>query len=264
MLKRSAALAAIFLVAGCIAPTDEVEGSEDEVSSHPQATVCFSGRSLGSDPYASGGNSQLGDLCKSLPNLVRDTGGRDADYPFFRWNSDVDHALDVVVAFLDTNHDVVVTNLDTPYDLDVIGFSWGGFNARELVAKIGTDRRFSPSRHAVARFIALDPFRTTKLVIPETSLDVPANVQSFWEFRHTIAPADDCSRIAWGLVGPFTGRDPRCTGTTACRDFDYSQRASTLGVDHCDVPGRSTAAVRRIVSGRTPADLPPERTVARY
>jgi hypothetical protein len=215
------------------------------------------------DPYASGGNSEMGALCKSLPGLIVDVSGRDAAYPFFRWNSSVDHALDVVVAALDTNHDGVVTNLDKDVDLNVIGFSWGGFNARDLSRSMASDRRFSPSRRDVARLITLDPYRTD-VGFERDSIMVPANVSIFYEFRHTIAPEKDCSRIVEGLIGPFTGRDPRCTGDSVCHDFDYSLTPTGANVDHCAVPSRATRSVRQIVGGLRPTNLPPERIVERY
>jgi hypothetical protein len=202
------ALTVGMLANGCASESDDegdglVASEASELNVRAQVSVCFSGRSLGDDPYASGGNSEMGALCKSLPGLIVDVSGRDAAYPFFRWNSSVDHALDVVVAALDTNHDGVVTNLDKDVDLNVIGFSWGGFNARDLSRSMASDRRFSPSRRDVARLITLDPYRTD-VGFERDSIMVPANVSIFYEFRHTIAPEKDCSRIVEGLIGPFT------------------------------------------------------------
>jgi len=253
----------LFAGAGCAMQSDETASTDEDANARVQMTMCFSGRSLGDDPYASGGNSEFGALCKAMPGLVHDAAGHDAAYPFFRWNSNVDHALDVLVVALDTNHDGVVTNMDTPVDLNVVGYSWGGFNARDLIAKIATDHRFSPSRHGVARFIALDPYRTDDLVFAKVEMDVPANVGTLWEFRHTVAPKDDCSRIAWGLVGPFTGRTPECTGSTVCHDFDFSLQAATVNVDHCGVPAHATRPVLEIVRNQPLTGTPPERRVNR-
>ena len=260
----SALSALSALATGCAMQSEQTADAEEDATVRPQVSICWSGRSLGDNPYDSGGNSQLGTLCKAMPGLVHDAGGRDGAYPFFRWDSKVDHALDVLVATLDTNHDGVVTNMDTAIDLNVVGYSWGGFNARELVAKIATDHRFSPSRHGVARFFALDPYRTDDLGIGRTELEVPANVGTFYEFRHTAAPADDCSFIAWGLIGPFTGRDPECTGATVCHDYDYSLVPSTAGVDHCGIPSHATRPVLQVVRHLAVTNLPPERRVARY
>lgn len=257
-------LAMLSLGAGCAVQGDETASTEEDATTRPQMSICFSGRSLGDDPYASGGNAEFGALCKALPGLVHDAAGHDAAYPFFRWNSNVDHALDVLVAALDTNHDGFVTNMDTAVDLNVVGYSWGGFNARDLVAKIATDRRFSPSRHGVARFIALDPYRTDDLIFRKAEMDVPANVGTLYEFRHTVAPKEDCSRIAWGLIGPFTGRNPECTGSTVCHDYDYSLMPATVNVDHCGIPSHATRPVLQLVRGQAMTNLPPERHVSRY
>jgi hypothetical protein len=250
---------------GCAAQNND-DGSDEtaqDATARTQVTVCFSGRSLGDDPYASGGNFELGALCRAAPHLIHESRGTDAAYPFFRWNTSVDEAVNVVVQALDTNHDGVVTNIDADVDLDVIGYSWGGFNARDLIAKIESDRRFSPLRKHVARFIALDPYRTDELVIAKSGIQVPANVGQYYEFRHTVAPKDDCSTIADGLIGPFTGRTPLCTGSTECHDYDYSRDPKTAWVDHCAVPKAATQDVLAIFAGRALPNPPPERPVSR-
>jgi hypothetical protein len=133
-----------------------------------------------------------------------------------------------------------------------------------LVVKIESDARFDDSRRRVARFFALDPYRTVALLFPKLTIDVPANVGAFYEFRHTVAPDDECSRIAWGLVGPFYGRRPRCTGDTECHDYDYSDDPQTSWVDHCAIPGIATNVVLAIANEQSPTGLPPERDVTRY
>jgi hypothetical protein len=176
----------------------------------------------------------------------------------------VDHALDLLVATLDTDHDGGVTSADDEIAVNVVGFSWGGFNARDLIEKVETDRRFSPTRRRIERFFALDPYRTDALVFAKNNIKIPANVVALWEFRHTVAPEQDCSRMAAGLIGPFTGRAPFCTGDTVCHDFDYSLAPATMSVDHCDIPAQAAANVLRILSGEELVDAPPERAVARH
>jgi hypothetical protein len=271
-----AVLAAVsFLGAGalgCAATT----GSDDADSTTPaadsaaingvrQRSICFSGRTLGANPYDTGGTPEIAEICKRLPGLVRDDWNqRDSAYPFFQWDSSLSHVMDVLVAELDTNHDGRVTSADERVDLNVVGYSWGGFNARDLIVRIAWDSRFAIDRRTVARFVAVDPYRTDLVVVPKGWLTVPSTVQEFYEVRHSVAPPDDCSRVIPGLLGPFTGRDPRCTGSTKCRDFDYSAAAATRGVDHCEVPAVARAAVLAIVAGRAPTGLPPERPVPRY
>ncbi len=259
-----AVLACVF-VAGCAAATEENTGtSSASATTRASASVCFAGRSFGGDPYASGGNSELGDLCRALPNLIRDVDGWDADYPFFRWNADLGHAVDVIVAALDTDGDGAVTESDADMELNVVGFSWGGFDARDVIALIQDDERFSDERKTIARFFALDPYQTVALAFPRHVMQVPANVVTLYEFRHTIAPSDDCSRVIKWLVGPFTGREPQCTGDTVCNDYDYSADDATASVDHCGVPGAAAHAVLELIAGREPQDLPPASSSTRY
>ena len=254
-----------LLVVGCRAAPEENTGtSAASATVRESATVCFAGRSLGSDPYASGGNSDLADLCRSLPHLIRDVDGWDADYPFFCWNADLDHAVDVIVAALDTDGDGSVTGSDADLELNVIGYSWGGFDARDVIARIQWDDRFADDRRSVARFFALDPYQTVLLAFPRRVMQVPANVTTLYEFRHTVAPSDDCSRVVPWLVGPFTGREPECTGDTVCNDYDYSAADATASVDHCGVPAAATHAIQEIVAGREPDDLPPASSYERY
>lgn len=260
-----AALVAVALLAGCAASTEEEAGGDvAALSAAETKTVCFGGRTAPfGDPYSIGGISELDALCKQMPNVVRDgPGGTDADYHFFQWNSDMAHVLDRIVDALDTNNDGVVTNLDARVDLTLVGYSWGGFNARDVAERIGTDWRFSPSRRSVARLFTLDAFRTDYLY-PRSEIRVPANVGTFYSFRHSVGPDDDCSSFLYGLIGPFTGRDPSCTGTTVCHDYDYSKAASTAGIDHCEVPEAATPAILDITYGRTPT-LPRDQPVRRY
>ena len=203
-------------------------------------------------------------LCEGLPALVRDRSGPDAAYPFFRWNSDIDHALDVLVKNLDTDGDGTVTTDDDEFDINVVGFSWGGFNALDLIEKVGKDPRFSASRRRIARFFALDPYRTDALLFARKTLEIPPYVEELWEFRHTVAPERDCSRVVDGLICPFTGRDPRCTGSTVCHDFDFSLDPATSHVDHCAIPAYSIRHILRIVAGKELTHAPRERPVARH
>jgi hypothetical protein len=172
--------------------------------------------------------------------------------------------MDVVVAALDTNHDGIVSGADQNVSLNVVGYSWGGFNALDFINAVNGDRRFAPERKTISRYFALDAFRTDFLVIPRQWLDVPANVKRFWSFRHSVAPANDCSIILDGLLGPFTGRTPYCTGSTECHDYDFSKADATKGVDHCEVPEVANPFVVGLTLNQPVSGLPPELRVARY
>ena len=255
---------AIFLLGGCASDADEGSLS-DEINGGPTPrTVCFAGRTFG-DVMTSGGIAEIGRLCKAMPNVIRDVpGGRDAPYDFFQWDSNLAHEMDAIVTALDTNHDGQVTSADAAVTLTVVGYSWGGYNAVDFINAVASDRRFGADRKQVAKFFALDAFRTDYLIVPRARMDVPANVQKFYSFRHTVAPADDCSIILGGLLGPFTGRVPYCTGSTECHDYDFSRADATKNVDHCAVPDAAHDDVVEINSGAPPTALPPESKVAHY
>lgn len=256
---------AIAILSGC-ADTDDDDTSTDELNAPIPRTVCFAGRTAPySDPMSGGGIPEIDRLCKVMPNLVRDVPtGRDAKYNFFQWNSVLAHELDVLVGVLDTNKDGKVTGADAPVSLTVVGYSWGGFNAVDFINGIANDKRFSADRKSVAKFFALDAYRTDWLVLPRGEMPVPANVQQFYAFRHSVAPADDCSRIVDGWVGPFTGRVPACTGKTECHDFDFSVSPKGKDVDHCSIPDDAKPFVLALNANQIPSGLPPEQWVTRY
>jgi hypothetical protein len=188
----------------------------------------------------------------------------DTEYAFFQWDSSLSHEVDLIVQALDTNHDGRVTDADAPAELNLVGYSWGGFNAHDVAERIAADPRFSSTRRGVTRLFTLDAYRTDYLLLARTEMRVSANVKAFYSFRHTKAPADECSRLIAGLVGPFTGRDPLCTGDTICRDHDFSAAPASEQVDHCDVPRYAQAFVIDLANGRLPGGLPPEKVVKRY
>jgi hypothetical protein len=268
-------LVVVAAIAACGTPVRSFETAPHAVSTEPdgsappstsppaQWAVCFSGAAAG-DPYRSGGNTELGTLCEQLPGLVHPR-----EYPFFTWRDDTSKPLRSLLKVLDTDHDGRVTRADAPVELTLVGFSWGAFNARDLALAILEEPLFADDRKAVARLFLLDPFRTRALVVPESEIRIPGNVDRAWVWRHSIAPASDCSRGA--PLGPYTGRPPVCTGRTQCHDFDFSmalearfsgRRGSDIG--HCTVPGVSSAALLELAAGHEPTSpMPPERPVLR-
>lgn len=263
-LTRLGIVTLVLLSVGCAAGGEEEDLAEADsaLAAIPTRTVCFGGATWG-EPTDIGGISPFMALCRDMPGLIRDQpGGSDAKYTFFQWTTSLQHVVDVIVEALDTNNDGNVTNTDAPANLALIGYSWGGFNARDVAELIAQDRRFSPLRKPVHRLVALDAYKWSWGEY--TQINVPANVQNFTSFRHTIAPADDCSRIVPWLVGPFTGRNPYCTGSTKCRDFDYSRREATKGIDHCEVVQAATDNVKQLMAGQPMTNLPTELQIRRY
>jgi pimeloyl-ACP methyl ester carboxylesterase len=222
--------------------------------------ICFSGASLHEDPYTAGGNRELGEICEGLVNVIR--GKR---YPFFTWQED--GAIEAVIRVMDTNHDGKVTLEDEASEITIIGFSWGGFNAVALAKEIqGSALIESRRRKSVERLIVLDPYKPQ---VFSSELSVPSNVRHFWELRHTVAPASDCSRNA--PLGPYRGVDPVCSTRTQCSDHDYSlapndRFAGIPGRDvgHCTVPMITSAIIRDLTDhNETNEPLPPKRDVKR-
>ncbi len=156
---------------------------------------------------------------------------------------------------LDTTHDGKLDDQDEVVELDVIGYSWGGVNAVDLAARMAKDERVAtPWR--VKRLILLDAFQ------PGASLSIPANVDKTFSFRHSVAPANDCSNNA--LLGPYLGIAPSCAASQACFDFDFSLgqeqhfgRQLATSVGHCDVPRAAMDAVKQLLRDEVPTKVPP-------
>lgn len=263
------------VLVGCAAPWEDAEdgASAQTARARPkQITVCFAGASVPWDPYATDGNPQLAEICKSLPNLVRPSATRDAQYPFHPWDSNEARVRADVRRALDSDRSGKVDASDEPFELNVIGYSWGGFNGLDLVEAISRDAAYAPPQRVVARFIALDAYA---IGFDTTNLRVPQNVREFYSFRHLKEPPTGCSQtvnLAIGewipplagieLIGPFVGKAPLCTGSTACHDFDLG--ADDSGLDHCGLPAKAEPYLKRILLGEALGVVPGRLPVARH
>jgi hypothetical protein len=158
---------------------------------------------------------------------------------------------------LDKNGDNKGNALDGATDLNLIGFSWGGVNLESLALALADDPRID---HAWLnfRFITLDGFQPNQSVI-----NVPDAVDAAWSFRHSVAPASDCSNGA--PLGPYLGRRIACNPGHVCADYDFSLAPNTtfsgvLGrnIGHCTVPRAASAYVYDLVlRGVFSRPLPP-------
>lgn len=161
---------------------------------------------------------------------------------------------------LDTTHDGQLNDQDEVVELDVIGYSWGGVNAVDLATRMAKDERVeAPWR--VKRLILLDAFQ------PGASLSIPTNVDKTFSFRHSVAPANDCSKDA--LLGPYLGIALSCAASQTCFDFDFSlsqeQRfGKQLGksVGHCDVPRAAMDAIEQLLRDEEPTKAPASIPIA--
>jgi hypothetical protein len=175
-----------------------------------------------------------------------------------------------VFAALDTNNDRVVDARDAQCRLVLMGYSWGGVSSVEVASTLAADTRVAASLRSVDVLLAFDPYQRG-LAGPPATLDVPANVRRFHEFRHSITPAQDCSSSA--PFGPYKGIAPRCRVTSMCFDYDYSLApmtsfASYLGgsylgsrIGHCEVPAVVHGQARQLLFGQPLTGTPPTRVV---
>jgi hypothetical protein len=260
-------LASLFLgtlltTVGCAASdadeTTTEQTGELSASSAPRrgVTVCFAGAYRGPDPLATTGNPELAAMCEQMPGLIRAE-----HYPFFTFTQRPEGTvLSAVLRALDTNHDGRLNDADEQVELNVVGYSWGGFNAYSFIKAWNESPRVPANRKAVARYFAIDAFRPDALMVDTVRLHVPANVQSFWSFRHSVAPATDCS--VGSAMGPYTGRTPLCQRSTVCTDYDYSLAPETTGLGHCDIPAAADEAILALTYGTELPAMPPTRPVA--
>lgn len=157
-----------------------------------------------------------------------------------------------VFAALDANHDNVLSGGDGAVRLVLLGYSWGGVAAVRVAGALAADPRVSAQKSVVDLVVVLDPFQ-----VPGAILEVGANVRTFRELRHSVAPAHECSRDA--PFGVYRGWTPRCRTQSDCVDYDFSlspdigfttlDGATILGrdIDHCDIPRVSHSIVRAMV-----------------
>ncbi|MCB9653996.1 MAG: hypothetical protein H6729_07715 [Deltaproteobacteria bacterium] len=190
-----------------------------------QVTLCMGD----GDDRDAGANPELRALCAKLPGLVSDCsdddgvagegvaqdGGESACFSAFD-GFDLANASAALFKALDRNHDGVVDESDESCTVSLVGYAWGGMNIQEVARRYLQNPKVQPARARVDRMVVIDPY---KPVLTET-FDVPPGVQKFWEYRHSVAPATDCSRSA--PLGPYLGKPPRCGPGTTCRDYDYS------------------------------------------
>jgi hypothetical protein len=198
-------------------------------------SICLNGAYFG-DPL-SGGNGYFDDVCKAIPGILPQCGSDGTCYSSFEWLQ-LSKAEDALFSALDTNGDGVVDTSDKDCQVRVAGYSWGGVNSQKLADSLLADSRYTNPRKKIHRMLVIDPYQPT-----QSTVDVPPNVEAFWEFRHSVAPASDCSGSA--PLGPYKGLPPRCHTGAFCFDYDYSLSGSVVfpgysgvkyqgkQIDHC-------------------------------
>lgn len=265
---------------GPTSPVDDAasvdSGADGAASNLERRYLCINGAGVdGPGGRDTGGNPWFEELCSGLgAGLIQACQGSTC-YATFAFETVSNPSRDALIAELDTNDDGRVTAADKAFDLVLLGYSWGGTNVRDLASWMTTDEHFDADRRVVSRMIAIDPYR------PGATMDIPANVGQFVEYRHSVAPSGDCSIIMLGSVvvsGPYLGLTPRCKTTTVCTDYDYSLGGKTFypgaftpgkgyvgsNVDHCGVVNVAASAIKPLLAGTAFTPLPPTVSVATY
>ncbi len=242
----------------------------------PRRFLCINGAGVdGAGGRGSGGNPDFETLCARLgPGLIQDCASGNC-YSTFAFETTGNPSRDALVRALDSNKDGRVTAADDPARLVLVGYSWGGTNVRDLALWMTSEPRIDDARRRVEFLLALDPYR------PGGTMDIPGNVDQFVEYRHSVAPANDCSRITLGGIpvsGPYLGIVPRCKAGTACTDYDYTLGGATFfpgaftpgrgyigsNVDHCGLVNVAASAIPPLLASSPFSPLPPKVAVATY
>jgi hypothetical protein len=221
-----------------------------------EISICLTGASARND----GSNLPFNTMCSAgfLPGLVLST-------TFTTHETFLVNTANVIYPnlfkALDTNNDNKVDANDPDCKVNILGYSWGGVAAVELATAMTTDTRIIAARRSVHRLFAIDPFQ------PFQTLNVPAKVATFIEFRHTLVPAGDCSSAA--PLGPYKGLQPHCTASTACTDYDYSLAPTTqfatqgggslsgAQVGHCEAAMVADPPIRAMFARQPLPTMPP-------
>jgi hypothetical protein len=165
---------------------------------------------------------------------------------------------------LDENHDGKYDDKDPACEVNLLGFSWGGVAAVQIAGALLADAKVAPSRRKVHRVVSLDPYQPVL-----AGLQVPAGIDQFLSFRHSVSPQVDCSNDS--ALGPYKGLTPHCATSASCTDYDYSLAPNVefpllagrtikgSEVGHCDVPDLAHPILRALYQGQPlPANaLPP-------
>ena len=245
---------------------DEVEIFDDKDCPGCAVTMCLTG----AINHSSGSNSRFRNLCEDprIPGRIPDcrSGKCYSTWGSFTQSPKRD-LLPGLVDALDTNGDGYVNDRDQACQVNLVGFSWGGVNAVELARAFALSDKVSGSRATVDRLIVMDAFQPFR----SETLKVPVNVSMARNYRHSVAPTENCSR--WAPLGPYRGFPLRCPSWQSCREYDYSMDPGGLyrspygqyrgrNVDHCTVPAVShEAVIGDLTSKASKHARPPKVTV---
>jgi hypothetical protein len=220
-------------------------GDERGASPARRRTVCLTGAVAHESPSNAGFRA----LCESsfIRGRIDDCRGGACKSTFGTFPStSPEEVWDAVFTELDIDRNGLVDDRDPAVALDVLGFSWGGVNAVALARMMHEDPRMVAPR-TIARLILIDAYQ------PLGSTWITPNVALTYSFRHSLAPATDCSQGA--PMGPYLGLPPSCGRDQTCFDYDFSLSpnetfSGMLGAEigHCDVPRAAAPNIAQILS----------------
>jgi hypothetical protein len=179
-------------------------------------TLCIAGPGeLDSEP-----NGDLAELCRRAPGTVM--GCKDercqSVWPVDRWQQ----GLDALVSTLDRNADGKVDGKDGACPVSLAGWSTGAAVIASELPKALAER--VDAKHArIKNLVAITPYTIGR---ESQQLDIAANVDKAFIYRHTVAPENDCSRAFEG--GPWLSGAPVCAEGTTCYDYDYTMDTGDL------------------------------------
>ncbi len=256
----------VFVGCTTLGSQDPCTQLEDAVTALQQPTTCVKTICLtGALDQSSASNNGFTALCDDarIPGLVRDCSSGTCLSTFDNVGPSVGGDIyPVLFSALDVNADGELDDLDPPCAVNILGFSWGGINAVDLAELFLTDANVSTSRRRVDLLVLLDAYQP----FMGSSVDIPSGVARTLSFRHSVAPAGDCSTSA--PLGPYLGIPPACAGSTTCQDHDYSRAPDTTfcvasggtydgtDVGHCEVPVAAHLNVLLALHGEPLQNLP--------
>lgn len=211
-----------------------------------EVTLCMAGAFRRTD----GANPRLARICGDARRVVKDCSADGKTcHSLFNFAA-IGLAHQALFAALDTTGDGTIDGKDTPLRACVIGYSWGGVNAAEVARRLTNDPRIASAQRRLDRLILIDPFAPAVRSIP-----VPPGVRETTNYRHSKAPARDCSARA--PLGPYTGLPAKCPAQALCVAHDLSkakltaqQTVSPAAVGHCSIIRAIEPTLRGLISAR--------------
>ncbi|MCA9699331.1 MAG: hypothetical protein KC431_17530, partial [Myxococcales bacterium] len=221
-------------------PRIELANQPSAPDSPCQRTLCIAGPgALEDEP-----NRNLAELCRMAPGVVRLCEGEGEQRRCrSAWGPDEwRQGLEALILSMDRNDDGKVGEGDPFCSIHAAGWSQGAMIVGEELPKaLRADERVAADRAVIERLVLIAPYAPER-----ESVEISDAVHRAFIYRHSKAPADDCSRSF--ADGPWLSLRPHCSEATRCWDYDYSlepelaflgRQGSRSGgmLGHCNIVG---------------------------